>query len=507
MSVDESPAPDYTRLPPMALPPRYPDPPLVAPPASETAPPVTAAEPATTQELSAAERETVLEVQDRAATRLSVHNIEYTPADRRERAKQLLADEYTQMLSRWVHHGLPVPAEDRERLILAAALANMDGLGRLAPLLARTDVEDIHITGCDPVEMRLRDGRIITGPPIADTDGGVVELLRAIAGRSDDGSSREFNTASPSLSLHLKGATQLGARLEATMDVSARPAAVIRIHHSDDLSMDDLVRGAMLSPHLAAFLGAAMRAGLSILILGRPGVGKTSLMRVLATAIPYESVIVTVESEYELGLHLPRIDPATGKAEKKHAVCHPLEARPANSQGQGKFTMRKALNIASRWSPEYLFLGEVRGSYVNDLLKAASDDLAAIVCTIHSKTHRNLFSKVLTNALEPQPGQTPPTPELVMRNLSGMDLVIDVTRDKLWNRYVSYVHEIGEPGDNGRPDMTPVFAPGEDGRAVPQGRGKLSAELQERLADEGFDLSLLEPGPSSWQPKRRGGGW
>ena len=34
-----------------------------------------------------------------------------------------------------------------EDKIFAAVLAELDGLGRLAPLLARNDVEDIHFEG------------------------------------------------------------------------------------------------------------------------------------------------------------------------------------------------------------------------------------------------------------------------------------------------------------------------------------------------------------------------
>ena len=66
--------------------------------------------------------------------------------------------------------------EDR---IFAAVLAELDGLGRLAPLLTRDDVEDIHFEGCEPTMLRMAGGQLVPGPAIASSDDELEQLLRA----------------------------------------------------------------------------------------------------------------------------------------------------------------------------------------------------------------------------------------------------------------------------------------------------------------------------------------
>ena len=132
---------------------------------------------------------------------------------------------------------------DVEDKIFAAVLAELDGLGRLAPLLARDDVEDIHFEGSDPTMLRLTSGELRARAADRANDEELEQLLRAIGVRSGDGqTSREFSSASPILNVRLKGVTELGARLQAAMDVLPRPSGVIRVHRFSDPSLEDLRR-------------------------------------------------------------------------------------------------------------------------------------------------------------------------------------------------------------------------------------------------------------------------
>ncbi|WP_231851675.1 CpaF family protein [Modestobacter italicus] len=384
--------------------------------------------------------------------------------------------------------------EDR---IFAAVLAELDGLGRLAPLLARPDVEDIHFEGCDPTMLRRVDGQLVAGPPIASSDEELEQLLRSIASRSDGGqTSREFSSASPILNVRLQGVTELGARLQAAMDVLPRPAGVIRVHRFSDPSLDDLHRLGMVDSPVRAFLRAAIEAGVSPLVTGAPGVGKTTLLRALGNAIPWNNVVVTVEDERELGLHLPRWDADRRELVRRHAVCRPFESRLPNAEGRGGFDMGDALHLALRASPTWVLVGEVRGAYVTSLLEAATSGIASVMCTIHSPSADGVFDKVLINALKAHP--TPST-ELVLRSLAALGLVVHVHRDRNYSRFVSGIYELGAVGDSGRPDLKPVFAPRPgDGRARACGAGMLSDALAERLIAVGFDMNWLHPEASDW---------
>ena len=451
----------------------------------------------TVAELTVAEYTVVEELRDRVSTRLTVEDKNYPPGVRRELTKALIRDEYDQWLLHEANRGRPAPAVTTEDTMFAAVLAELDGLGRLAPLLARGDVEDIHFEGNDPTMLRLAGGTLVAGPAIAATDAELEQLLRSVGARSGDGqSSREFSSASPVLNVRMKGVTDLGARLQAAMDVLPRPSGVIRVHRYGDPSLSDLQGLNMVDSSLRAFLHCSMLAGVSVLVSGAPGVGKTTLTRAMANTIPWNNVVITVEDERELGLHLPRWDPGRQQLVRRHAVCRSFEARLPNAEGRGAFTMADALNEALRASPTWLLVGEVRGGYVMALLDAATSGIASVMCTVHSPSAEGIFDKILVSALKADP---PPSAELAMRSMSALDLVVHVERDRDYHRYVSGVYELGPVGDSGEPSMGRIFAPRPtDRRAVPTGAGGLSLSLTDRLDAVGFDPQWLHPSSSDW---------
>ena len=455
-------------------------------------------------ELGPDEYQVVGELRDRVSTRLTAEDRDYPPPARRELTKQLIRDEYDQWLLHHANHGRTAPTPFTEDTIFAAVLAELDGLGRLAPLLARTDVEDIHFEGSDATMLRLASGKMVPGPSIAASDAELEQLLRAIGARSGDGqTSREFSAANPVLNVRLRGVTDLGARLQAAMDVLPRPSGVIRVHRFVDPSLEDLRVLNMIDTPVHAFLHHAVLAGASLLVSGNPSVGKTTLLRALGTTIPYENVVITVEDERELGLHLERWDATQQRMVRRHAVSRSFESRLPNAEGSGGFDMGDALHLALRASPTWVVVGEVRGGYVVHLLEAATSGISSVMCTIHSPTAAGIFDKVLINALKSHPA---PSPELVLRSLSALDLVIHVHRDRHYNRYVSGIYELGAVADSGRPSMTSIFAPRRgDGRCEATGAGALSDPLRERLDAVGFDAEgWLAPDRSDWRdgPRR-----
>jgi pilus assembly protein CpaF len=202
-----------------------------------------------------------------------------------------------------------------EQEVLAKAVFDaMFGLGRIQPLVDDDRVENIMIAGYNRVLVELADGTLWEIPAIAESDAEVAELLERLASRSEN--PRSFTPASPSLHLVLPG----GERLAGARD-TARLSVVIRRHRIRKVSLDDLVAWGTISPTLAGFLAASVKARLCIVVSGEQGAGKTTTLRALCAQIPRLEPVGTFESEYELFLHeLPEQHAKIGRASCRERV-------------------------------------------------------------------------------------------------------------------------------------------------------------------------------------------
>ncbi|MGN6130458.1 MAG: CpaF family protein, partial [Nocardioidaceae bacterium] len=245
-------------------------------------------------------------------------------------------------------------------------------LGRLQPLVDDDRIENIIIAGHDRVMLELIDGSLLPGPPVADSDEELIDVLVFLASRSEV-NARAFSEAQPRLHLRLDG----GARLAAAAWVTPRPSVVIRRHRLLEVTLEDLVERDMLAPVAASFLRAAVRARKSIVVSGSQGAGKTTLVRALCAEIDRWEAIGTFETEYELHLHeLPH-----------HEIVHAWEARPGSGERgpdgkqAGEFTLDEALVDSFRFNLSRQIVGEVRGKEIWAMIKAMESGTGSISTT------------------------------------------------------------------------------------------------------------------------------
>ncbi len=66
-------------------------------------------------------------------------------------------------------------------MLAEAVFAALFGLGRLQPLIDDPLVENIDVDGFDQVWISYADGRLESGPPVADSDADLVETLQSYA--------------------------------------------------------------------------------------------------------------------------------------------------------------------------------------------------------------------------------------------------------------------------------------------------------------------------------------
>ena len=100
-----------------------------------------------------------------------------------------------------------------------------------------------------------------------------------------------------------------GSRLAAVIPPVVRPAPALTIRKfsSRHYTVEDLITRGTLTRPLAAFLAEQIAAGKTLLISGGTGTGKTTLLRILANAIPEAQRIVVIEDTAELHIQKPNI--------------------------------------------------------------------------------------------------------------------------------------------------------------------------------------------------------
>ncbi|QIZ37905.1 CpaF family protein [Saccharopolyspora sp. ASAGF58] len=412
-----------------------------------------------------------------------------------ERAS-LVGEEITAWAHERASRGDPPLSEQDERVLAAAVLAALAGLGGLQPLLERGDVENIHIHGHDQVFLELADGRLQRWPhAVAASDAELVELLEAMFARLGQ-TSREFSPARPIGNLRLPAGGPLGARLAAVREVSGRPRVAIRRHRLAHATLTDLHHQGSLDAGLLHFLQVAVAAGLNLVVTGGPYAGKTTLLRALCDEIPAGEHIVTVEDDYELGLHLNPV---------KHPLVTPLEARTANAEGVGEVSLDDLLKQTLRHSPSRVVVGEVRGGEITALLRALGNGAAGGMGTLHAACARAVPDRIA--AL----GQlaTPPLPvEAAYRwTASALDLIVHLARRDYAGRrerFVTEIAEVGQVGDAAIPDLTSLFGPRPgDGRAIPVSAP--SRVLLARLEARGLDRGIFQHHHGRWDTHHWGG--
>jgi pilus assembly protein CpaF len=163
-----------------------------------------------------------------------------------------------------------------------------------------------------------------------------------------------------------------GSRLAAVIPPVVRPAPALTIRKfsSRHYTVEDLITRGTLTRPLAAFLADQIAAGKTLLISGGTGTGKTTLLRILANAIPEEQRIVVIEDTAELHIQKPNI----------------LSVECQTDTFKSAVSFDDLLKSSLRWRPDRIILGEVRGIEARTLLDSFNTGHAGSLATIHANS-------------------------------------------------------------------------------------------------------------------------
>jgi pilus assembly protein CpaF len=163
-----------------------------------------------------------------------------------------------------------------------------------------------------------------------------------------------------------------GSRLAAVIPPVVRPAPALTIRKfpSRHYTVDDLIARGTLTRTLAEFLAAQISGGKTLLISGGTSTGKTTVLRVLANAIPEDQRIIVIEDTSELHIRKPNM----------------LAVECQTDTFKASISFDDLLKSALRWRPDRIILGEVRGIEARTLLDSLNTGHAGSLATIHANS-------------------------------------------------------------------------------------------------------------------------
>ena len=208
-------------------------------------------------------------------------------------------------------------------------------------------------------------------------EGALQTSLEVIANRFG----RKLNADSPILNLRLPDGSRLAAMIPPV--VNPRPLVTIRRFTARNFTLDDLIRGRMLTEEQAVTLTDAVRDGQNILIAGATSSGKTTLAGVLADAIPEHERILLIEDTAELHIRKP----------------HVVSAESQTDTHRSQITFDDLLKAVLRHRPDRIIVGEVRGPEARTLLDAMNTGHRGTLATIHASSATEALHRMATLAL------------------------------------------------------------------------------------------------------------
>src|SRR6185437_8987246 len=211
-------------------------------------------------------------------------------------------------------------------------------------LIEDDGISEIMVNGGRRVFIE-RDGLLQEAPGIVIEERQLLTGLKIIARSLGD----EISEEKPILDSRLPD----GSRVAAVLPPCSVDGITLTIRKFDArrFTMDDLIARGSVAPVAAELLQARIAQRHNILISGGTGTGKTTLLGILAAAIPEDERIVLIEDTAEIHVVKPNLVR--------------LEAR-REIPGLSAVAIRDLVRASLRHRPDRLIVGEIRGEEAYD---------------------------------------------------------------------------------------------------------------------------------------------
>ena len=319
----------------------------------------------------------------------------------------------------------PFRSRDEIQKLVKEILDEALELGPIQDLLQDDSVNEIMVNRKDQIYVE-RGGKLVKTNA---TFSGTAQLL-AVIERIVSPLGRRIDEKTPYVDARLPDGSRVHAIIP-PLSIQG-PMLTIRKFAKHRLIYKDLVKFGSMTDEMADFLRSCIEARLNIVISGGTGSGKTTLLNVLASFIPSNERILTVEDSAELQLpqdHWGR-----------------LETRPANIEGKGEVSIRELVRNTLRMRPDRIVVGECRAGEALDMLQAMNTGHDGSMTTVHSNSPRDCIARMETLVM--MAGMDLPAKAIREQIASAVNLVVQQSRLADGSRKVTSITEIvGMQGD------------------------------------------------------------
>ena len=245
----------------------------------------------------------------------------------------------------------------------------------LEEVLAKEEVEEIYILGPDRVLITLADGRQERVQVNLGDEAELVALAKYLLGPSG----KALGPHAP----FADGTVMERYRVHVSLAPSAEPSPQIVIRHhrrifqANEDRLFKLIQLGTLTSRAALLMRYAMRAEVSVLVVGSTAAGKTTFLCALGAELPRLTPVICVEEGRELDL-------------PGENVSHLLTSPP--TMDAPRVTQRFLVQQALRKRPSWIILGEARGEEAWDFAQAGNTG-HAIMGSVHANSCRDALER------------------------------------------------------------------------------------------------------------------
>ncbi len=268
--------------------------------------------------------------------------------------------------------------------LVDAIYSEMAEYGFLTKYIFGEGIEEIDINSWRDIEVQYSCGLTEKLKEHFDSPEHAVNVIRRMLHTSGV----ILDNASPVVTGTLSQNIRIAAIKAPVVDEDVGVASSIRIVNPQSMTKEDFVECGSATEEMLDFLAACLRYGISICVAGPTSSGKTTVAGWLLTTIPNNKRIFTIENgSRELAL----VREQDGRV--INSVVHTL-TRDSENERQC-ITQITLLDIALRFNPDILVVGEMRGAEANAAQEAARTGVA-VLTTIHSNSCEATYRRMVS---------------------------------------------------------------------------------------------------------------